>query len=61
LLFNSSLNITGSQGQANTQKFFSADSTGACFSRTITAAAGVLTSITDGKGCTDAREEGKDK
>jgi hypothetical protein len=61
LLFDSSLNITGSQGQANTQKFFSADSTGACFSRTITAAAGVLTSITDGKGCTDAREEGKDK
>jgi hypothetical protein len=61
LLFDSSLNITGSQGQANTQKFFSADSTGACFSRTITAAAGVLTSITDGKGCTDARGEGKDK
>ena len=51
LLFDSSFNITGSQGQANTQKFFSADSTGQCFSRTITAAGGVLTSVTDGVGC----------
>jgi hypothetical protein len=51
LLFDASFNITGSQGQANTQKFFSADSTGACFSRTIAAAGGVLTAVTDGVGC----------
>jgi hypothetical protein len=51
LLFDSSFNITGFQNQANTQKYVSRDSSGACFSRTITAASGVLTSITDGVGC----------
>jgi hypothetical protein len=51
LLFDSSFNITGSQGQANTQEYVSRDSSGRCFSRTITAANGVLTSITDGIGC----------
>jgi hypothetical protein len=39
------------QGQANSQQFFSADSSGACFSRSIAAAAGVLTTIVDGAGC----------
>jgi hypothetical protein len=39
------------QGQANSQHFFSADSTGACFSRSIAAAGGVLTSIVDGADC----------
>lgn len=51
LLFDSSFNITGFQNQANTQKYVSRDSSGACFSRTITAASGVLTGITDGVGC----------
>lgn len=51
LLFDSSFNITGFQNQANTQKYVSRDSRGACFSRTITAASGVLTGITDGVGC----------
>jgi Peptide N-acetyl-beta-D-glucosaminyl asparaginase amidase A len=51
LLFDSSFNITGSQNQANTQQYVSRDSSGACFSRTISAANGVLTSITDGVGC----------
>lgn len=51
LLFDSSFNITGSQNQANTQQYVSRDSSGACFSRTITAANGVLTGITDGVGC----------
>jgi hypothetical protein len=41
------------QGQANRQRFFSADSSGACFSRTIAAAGGVLTSIVDGADCRD--------
>jgi hypothetical protein len=38
-------------GQANSQHYFSADSSGACFSRTLTAAKGVLTSIVDGAAC----------
>ncbi len=38
-------------GQANTQRYFSADSTGGCYSRTLTAAGGVLTSIVDGAEC----------
>ncbi|HKW76625.1 MAG TPA: hypothetical protein VJN64_13935, partial [Terriglobales bacterium] len=56
LLFDSNFNITGGVNQSNTQKFFSSDSTGACFSRTISAEGGVLTSITDGVGC--KREDG---
>ena len=51
LLFDANFNITGSTGQQNTQSYFTHDSTGGCFSRTITAATGVLTSIADGKGC----------
>jgi hypothetical protein len=51
LLFDANFNITGSTGQQNAQTYFSHDSTGGCFSRTITAASGVLTSISDGKGC----------
>jgi hypothetical protein len=51
LLFDSSFNITGTQNQANTQRYFSTDSRGTCFSRTITASGGLLTTITDGAGC----------
>jgi hypothetical protein len=39
------------QGQANSQHYFSADSTGACYSRSIAAAGGVLTAIVDGDDC----------
>ena len=53
LLFDANFRITGSTGQQSTQAFFSNDSAGNCFSRTITAATGLLTSITDGKGCED--------
>ena len=56
LLFDANFNITGSTGQQSTQKFFSHDSTDGCFSRTITAAAGLLTSVSDGKGCEDNQE-----
>ena len=38
-------------GQANSQHYFSADSSGACFSRSIAAAGGVLTSLIDGADC----------
>ena len=39
--------------QSGAQRYFSDDSEGHCYSRSITAAAGVLTSIVDGKGCDD--------
>jgi hypothetical protein len=53
LLFDANFNITGTQGQQSTQDFFSNDSSSGCFSRKITAAAGLLTSITDGALCTN--------
>jgi Peptide N-acetyl-beta-D-glucosaminyl asparaginase amidase A len=51
LLFNSSGQVTGNQNQASAQNYFAADSSGYCYSRSITANTGVLTSITDGVGC----------
>jgi Peptide N-acetyl-beta-D-glucosaminyl asparaginase amidase A len=51
LLFDANFNITGSTGQQSAQTYFSHDSTGGCFERTITATTGVLTSIADGNGC----------
>ncbi len=51
LFFNASGSITGNQGQASSQQYFSTDSSGACYSRSITAADGLLTGITDGQGC----------
>jgi Peptide N-acetyl-beta-D-glucosaminyl asparaginase amidase A len=56
LLFDANFNITGSTGQQSTQKFFLHDSAAGCFNRTITASAGVLTSITDAKGCGDGEK-----
>jgi hypothetical protein len=41
------------KGQAGSQHYFSADSEGACYSRSIKAANGVLTGITDGADCGD--------
>ncbi|HET8889553.1 MAG TPA: peptide-N4-asparagine amidase [Candidatus Angelobacter sp.] len=52
LLFDSNFNITGNTGQQSAQDFFSNDSVSGCFSRQITASAGLLTSITDGALCT---------
>jgi hypothetical protein len=51
LLFDANFNITGSTGQQSAQDFFSNDSVSGCFSRQITASAGLLTSITDGALC----------
>jgi len=51
LLFGSNGAITGNQGQASSQQYFSADSRGACYSRSITAAGGALTSVTDQAQC----------
>jgi hypothetical protein len=41
------------QGQSGSQRFFFSDSEHHCFSRALSAAGGVLTSIVDGKGCDD--------
>ena len=43
--------ITGSTGQESSQRYFTADSDGHCYSREIDAATGVVTAITDGQGC----------
>jgi hypothetical protein len=53
LLFDANFNITGSTGQLSAQDFFSNDSANGCFSRKITASAGLLTSVTDGALCKD--------
>ncbi len=60
-VFNASGVVTAIQNQANTQTYLSRDSTGACFSRTIAAAGGVLTSITDGVGCKRDHDEDGDR
>ena len=49
--FDSSGNVTGNTGQANTQTYKTKDSTGYCYSRTLTAAGGVLTGVVKGQGC----------
>ncbi|HEX3761762.1 MAG TPA: peptide-N4-asparagine amidase [Kofleriaceae bacterium] len=43
--------VTSSTGQVSSQQLFSADARGHCFSRDLTAAAGLLTSVVDGKEC----------
>jgi hypothetical protein len=49
--FDPNFNITGNQNQSSAQSYFASDSTGYCYSRSITAETGLLTSITDGQGC----------
>jgi hypothetical protein len=49
--FDASGNFTGNTNQASAQNYFGSNSTGYCYSRDITAAANVLTTITDGQGC----------
>ena len=51
LNFDSSGNFVGNTNQSSLQNYIAADSTGYCYSRSITANTGVLTSITDGQGC----------
>jgi hypothetical protein len=49
--FDASGNLTGNQNQSSAQTYFQSDSTGYCYSRSITASAGLLATITDGQGC----------
>jgi hypothetical protein len=51
LLFDAGGNATGRTDQASTQSYVYADPFGACYSRTITTAAGALTAVEDGDGC----------
>src|SRR5262249_24219254 len=43
----------GREDQASSHQYFSRDSTGACYSRTITAEMGLVSSIVDGERCVD--------
>jgi hypothetical protein len=49
--FSSSGSITGNQDQTSLQDFFTSDSSGYCYSRELTGANNVLTSVTNGRGC----------
>ena len=48
LIFNTDGSITAGPGQSSAQTYFSLDSKGNCFKRTIKAAGGVLASIQEG-------------
>ena len=51
LNFDSGGNFTGNSNQSSSQNYFQSNSTGHCYSRDITGANNVLTSVTDGQGC----------
>jgi len=53
LEFDSSFNVLGNTAQANSQTYNTKDSTGYCYSETLTAAGGVLTGVVKGQGCRD--------
>jgi hypothetical protein len=43
--------VTGNTNQSSAQNYFTSNSSGYCYSRSITASAGLLTSVTNGQGC----------
>jgi hypothetical protein len=51
LLFSPAGAVVGFQDRASSQSYVARSSDGSCYSRTITAADGLLTSVTDGQGC----------
>lgn len=51
LEFDSSFNVIGNTGQSSSQQYQASDSTGYCYSRSLTAAGGVLTGVVKGQGC----------
>jgi hypothetical protein len=51
LNFNAAGAVVSATNQTSSQKFFSADLRGGCFSRELTAAAGALTAVIDGRDC----------
>ncbi|HEY0514817.1 MAG TPA: peptide-N4-asparagine amidase, partial [Thermoanaerobaculia bacterium] len=51
LLFSAAGALTGYQDRKSSQTYTARSTGGGCYSRTITAASGVLTAVTDGQGC----------
>ena len=51
LLFNAQGQITADQGRKSSARFFSQSTDGMCFSRALASFKGLLTAVTDGKGC----------
>jgi hypothetical protein len=45
--------IVGRENQASAHQYFGRDSSGACYSRTITSEMGLVTGIVDGERCMD--------
>jgi len=53
LQFDASFNVTGHSGAQTTQTYRAGDSSGGCYSRTLTAVMQVLSSVQNGHGCED--------
>jgi Peptide N-acetyl-beta-D-glucosaminyl asparaginase amidase A len=51
LEFNSSGQLTGNENQSSAQNYYAYDISGYCYSKSLTAANNILTSITSGQGC----------
>jgi hypothetical protein len=51
LVFNSSGQVTGNENQSSAQSYYSYNNAGYCYSKSLTAASNILTSITTGQGC----------
>ncbi|HXS73460.1 MAG TPA: peptide-N4-asparagine amidase [Rhodanobacteraceae bacterium] len=51
LLFDSNFNVTGHNGQRASQSYLYRNSIGQCYSRSIAAADGAVTTVNDGAGC----------
>ena len=51
LEFNSSGQLTGNENQSSAQNYYDYDISGYCYSKSLTAANNILTSITSGQGC----------
>jgi hypothetical protein len=56
LQFGANGSLTGTTDRSSSQKYFTRDSTGYCYSRELRSAAGLLTAVEDGKGCPKARD-----
>ncbi len=51
LNFNAAGSLTGTSNRDSSQRYLTVDSLGYCYSRVITSAAGLLTSVNDGQAC----------
>ncbi|MBS0455937.1 MAG: peptide-N(4)-(N-acetyl-beta-glucosaminyl)asparagine amidase [Proteobacteria bacterium] len=51
LNFDSNGNFTGPSGQGSSSSYFFKDNAGACYSRTVSAASGAVTAVSNGAGC----------